>query len=228
MENNTLTHHGIKGMRWGIRRFQNKDGSLTAKGKKRYGGEDPEETVEERRARLLKSTDAGELYKNRNILSTAEINERLNRIDTERRLGEVAAKNQKTVMDKVDQVLKVARKINEVYEFTNTPVMKALKKQLGLEKVEKRLSLEEALKKVDKLSDKQLNEVLTRGDNEKRLRNLIKEKSKGDSVRTDVDVLSKSIKDLSDSDLNNLMTRLARESAVQTYMDKRKKPEEDK
>lgn len=29
-----LMHHGIKGMRWGIRRYQNKDGSLTNAGKK--------------------------------------------------------------------------------------------------------------------------------------------------------------------------------------------------
>ncbi len=32
----SLSHHGIKGMRWGVRRFQNKDGSLTPQGKKRY------------------------------------------------------------------------------------------------------------------------------------------------------------------------------------------------
>lgn len=31
-----LYHHGIKGMKWGVRRYQNKDGSLTAKGTKRY------------------------------------------------------------------------------------------------------------------------------------------------------------------------------------------------
>ena len=31
-----LYHHGIKGMKWGIRRFQRKDGSLTSAGKKRY------------------------------------------------------------------------------------------------------------------------------------------------------------------------------------------------
>ena len=30
-----INHHGIKGMRWGIRRFQNKDGSLTPAGKQR-------------------------------------------------------------------------------------------------------------------------------------------------------------------------------------------------
>lgn len=32
-----LSHYGIKGMKWGIRRYQNKDGSLTAEGKKHYG-----------------------------------------------------------------------------------------------------------------------------------------------------------------------------------------------
>lgn len=36
-----LYHHGIKGMKWGIRRFQNKDGSLTPAGKKRYDDDGP-------------------------------------------------------------------------------------------------------------------------------------------------------------------------------------------
>lgn len=31
-----LYHHGIKGMRWGVRRFQNEDGTLTAQGRQRY------------------------------------------------------------------------------------------------------------------------------------------------------------------------------------------------
>lgn len=30
-----LVHYGVKGMKWGVRRYQNKDGSLTAKGRKR-------------------------------------------------------------------------------------------------------------------------------------------------------------------------------------------------
>lgn len=37
MDSITLTHHGIIGMKWGRRRYQNKDGSLTPEGRKRYG-----------------------------------------------------------------------------------------------------------------------------------------------------------------------------------------------
>lgn len=35
-----LYHHGIKGMKWGVRRYQNADGSLTDKGRKRYLNDD--------------------------------------------------------------------------------------------------------------------------------------------------------------------------------------------
>ena len=34
--NGELYHWGIKGMKWGVRRYQNSDGSLTNAGKKRY------------------------------------------------------------------------------------------------------------------------------------------------------------------------------------------------
>ena len=36
-EKNYLMHHGIKGQKWGVRRYQNEDGTLTEEGKKRYG-----------------------------------------------------------------------------------------------------------------------------------------------------------------------------------------------
>ena len=36
MANDYLVHWGVKGMKWGVRRYQNKDGTLTNAGKKRY------------------------------------------------------------------------------------------------------------------------------------------------------------------------------------------------
>lgn len=178
-----LYHSGRKGMKWGRRLYQNKDGSLTALGRKRYSMKDSkddkaEESIEQRRARILKSTDPKELYKNRDVLTTNEIKERLDRIDTERRLASIAESTKKTGFDRVDKALKIGRKINEVYEFTNTPVMKALKKKLGFETEPSRLSLREVYDKRNSLSDKTLNDALQRAKNEKAIKELLDDMDK--------------------------------------------------
>ena len=40
-----LYHHGIKGQKWGVRRYQNEDGSLTAAGKKRADIRRPDDII---------------------------------------------------------------------------------------------------------------------------------------------------------------------------------------
>lgn len=57
-----LMHHGVKGMKWGVRRFQNKDGTLTAAGKKKYNRDS--DKFAKSSARLIKrSVEAEEAYK---------------------------------------------------------------------------------------------------------------------------------------------------------------------
>ena len=51
-----LYHHGVKGMHWGIRRYQNPDGSLTAEGKARYG---TQENFEKYQNTIQKGASAG-------------------------------------------------------------------------------------------------------------------------------------------------------------------------
>lgn len=49
-----LAHHGILGMKWGIRRYQNADGSLTAEGKLRYNPDGSKKTHKERKEAVKK------------------------------------------------------------------------------------------------------------------------------------------------------------------------------
>lgn len=61
-----LIHHGILGMKWGVRRYQNKDGSLTSAGKKRYSDNDnikeaPQKNTEEPKKKSVKDMSDEEL-----------------------------------------------------------------------------------------------------------------------------------------------------------------------
>lgn len=52
-----LYHHGTKGMKWGIRRFQNADGTLTPAGRKRYAAADGVEPETKAQAKALKYSE---------------------------------------------------------------------------------------------------------------------------------------------------------------------------
>ena len=68
-----LEHHGIKGQTWGVRRFQNKDGTRTALGKKRESSPDAKEK-EARKADV----------KNRRTMSDADLKKRIERMRLEK------------------------------------------------------------------------------------------------------------------------------------------------
>lgn len=74
-----LYHWGVKGMKWGIRRYQNKDGSLTPAGRKRYA--EPHEDY--KRAHDKKSVKQ---------MSDKELRERNNRLQMERQYAQFTEK----------------------------------------------------------------------------------------------------------------------------------------
>ena len=48
-----LVHRGVKGMKWGVRRYQNKDGSLTPAGQKRYDRDIRENNAKKKDNRIV-------------------------------------------------------------------------------------------------------------------------------------------------------------------------------
>ena len=54
---NELEHHGIRGMHWGVRRYENADGSLTEKGKKKVSAEYKKQSIAGDTALSKKYTD---------------------------------------------------------------------------------------------------------------------------------------------------------------------------
>ena len=79
---NELQHHGIKGQKWGVRRFQNTDGSLTAEGKKRYSVNDYQQAID-------KTKTAGKIVNEAKTLNNTV--KKLNDPAAERRIRKSAA-----------------------------------------------------------------------------------------------------------------------------------------
>lgn len=213
MEGDVLYHHGIKGQKWGIRRFQNKDGSLTAAGRKRRGEGDgdngtnssKDETPEETRSRLLKSTDAKEIYENRHLLTTNELNERINRIDTEQRLkSKIADEHAKTGADYLNKKMKgtaetvtnaknLFKSVDEAYAtVAKSAIGKTLAKKLGLEPPKKEFDLDEFWKNRNKKTTQEIVDANRRLTAEESIRQKMAERDKDKKTGTEKDEKRKS------------------------------------
>ena len=143
-----LAHHGILGQKWGIRRFQNKDGSLTNAGAKRYGGKgkDPrhkpttarklakqraanlekarqaktaKKEFEEEKKKALETGSAADVLKYRGKLSNQELQNAFNRINLEQQLSSMAQKDVKSGWDKMDSLM---NKVGKVTDYSNKAI----------------------------------------------------------------------------------------------------------
>ena len=87
MTSNELYHHGIKGMKWGVRRYQNKDGTLTKAGRKKMAKLDKEysKLIGQKRNTESPNTSSSPTKKKKlSEMTDDEIRERINRINLEK------------------------------------------------------------------------------------------------------------------------------------------------
>ena len=246
-ESDELQHHGIKGMRWGQRRYQNKDGTLTDAGKRRYNKEmeklkaeeakikaaekvasnkqktqakidkldakkaeleerkkalkgkkddeaekkqDVGETPEQRRERILKSSNPKEIYENKDVLSNFELQDRINRLNLESQIySKIPVETKKTGIDYMNKATQNITAATNLYKSVdsafntvkNSAIGKTLAKNLGIELPDDkkpRESLSSFLKNIDKKTDKEIQDRNQTENNIDALRNKQKQREK--------------------------------------------------
>ena len=87
---NELYHFGIKGMRWGVRRYQNPDGSLTNAGKKRLK---KGQTSNEENDSSNKSSTKSSSTKTVKDMSDDELSQAITRLQLEEKYKSLSPKN---------------------------------------------------------------------------------------------------------------------------------------
>lgn len=87
----SLAHFGIPGMKWGLRRYQNEDGTLTEEGKLRYGRDSEPES------KSWKKSDVDQL-------SDEELRRRNNRLQSERQYRDLTTTQAEKDKAQADQI----------------------------------------------------------------------------------------------------------------------------
>lgn len=117
-----LAHHGIKGQKWGVRNYQNPDGSLTALGRARrgYGNKKANKAAERAKAKAEKKAASkasrhenlkkyvrnhpASIYRHRSEFSSDEINKLVDEIRTDRKLKDIRNEEIQRGWDTVKQI----------------------------------------------------------------------------------------------------------------------------
>lgn len=143
MNNDELMHYGVLGMHWGVRRYQNKDGSLTSAGRKRatkLASEYEKLTgskVKKTETTSLSGKSSGKTKaKSISEMSNQEIQDKINRIRLENDLKSVSPKT-------VSAGQKFTRKVmNDVITPAATDIGRQLAKSMFADGVNKAFNLE--------------------------------------------------------------------------------------
>ena len=126
--NKELYHYGVKGMKWGVRRFQNKDGSLTKEGKKRLAKEASNYYKQE--AVKREQSSASRLSKINDILNNAQSDkmsvDKIDALTRELSAIEGSVRTLKARSQEIDRMSKLGKRYIQEYA-KNVPVDKILK-----------------------------------------------------------------------------------------------------
>lgn len=143
-----LIHHGIKGQKWGIRRFQNYDGTLIKNGVSSIK-DSVSNTIEgikkkkkelhtKKLEKIKNSGDSKKIYKHVSEFSAKDLNDamaKINAVDAlKKKITETNRQKSMATFDKISEVSKKLGTIGDFFNKTSTTIdnFKKLKKSLGI------------------------------------------------------------------------------------------------
>ena len=131
----SLQHWGIKGMKWGVRRYQNKDGTLTDAGKKRYSRDIQENKSKKKDNRIDTSNPDPRRWAREDLERTGRVIDTTSKIvkqaqDVERSTSPKSSKKRmdlskmtdKELQDRINREM-LERRYNDLFAPEETPTV---------------------------------------------------------------------------------------------------------
>ena len=166
---NVLWHHGILGQKWGVRRFQTKNGSLTPEGKQRYSKTGSrlkaqlKTTIENMKTKhAARKAEKNARRKRVADMTDEELNQRINRLNKEKQYNALMEEINPTRMRFVRKAL--GKFANDTVSSVN---QKAAGKIADMLFGEKSTTTDTSMTDLSKLTDKQVEALRNRIINER-------------------------------------------------------------
>lgn len=142
-----LQHHGVLGQKWGVRRFQNENGSLTKAGEKRY------RKIEKKMNKKLASSEKFDNY----ILSKRE----KNRSKYEKKFDKKIAKSQKSGNEKkIEKLTERKKELLNTFDADTVAIKKGFKKYNDIIKNYRDTKLSELSSSSNKISQEKAQKIV--------------------------------------------------------------------
>lgn len=149
MYEEALEHHGILGMKWGVRRFQNYDGTLKAAGKSRYKTDKPtraerkaakaeakaakeQASIDAAKKRAIETANVDEIIKLSSKMTTDELRDAMARVTAISTMNNNRLPKEKTAFDKAVEGLGIVKKGADALKGAHESI-RNLRKELGLD-----------------------------------------------------------------------------------------------
>ena len=175
-DQNVLYHYGILGMKWGIRRYQNKDGTLTTAGRKRY--EKAQKTLDElseaKRNSDVKKTKNLSFREKASKMTDEELNTAINRLTQEKRYVDIANSLNPPVPEKKNKMAESLQKSFDQFMQPQNLITVATKAGEFFDKKEKAEKEAAFMRKVRGFSEEELDRNLDRALRERDYINAVK------------------------------------------------------